>query len=220
MLSCAVFQMWYNLVRFDSPLDFGISYSVTINDFTRNDFYLIFVIISVFAYLFTAPIFSPTYPFVSAELNKLGANGYYFNDIGTSAGIFFLAAPVIGYLFGGKALKKIPDKKDKRKYAFMVGVPCVLMPLVIICSVWESGYAIRYFADFAWEILIGALIILFFLYIKSENEGKKLLLSRFMAASAVAAVIINAIYIFNFTFDTSHYPEMSFMLERMISFWK
>ncbi len=102
----------------------------------------------------------------------------------------------------------------------MVGVPCVLMPLVIICSVWESGYAIRYFADFAWEILIGALIILFFLYIKSENEGKKLLLSRFMAASAVAAVIINAIYIFNFTFDTSHYPEMSFMLERMISFWK
>ena len=225
LFACAVFQMWYNMARFGSPFDFGITYSVTINDFTRNDFYLIFVFISLFAYLFNAPILSPTYPFVSSNLNKLGANGYYFNDVGTAAGIVYLATPVLGYLLGGKALKKIPEKKDRIKYALMVGVPCLLMPLIIICSVWESGYAIRYTADFTWEILTGALIILFFLYLKSENETKKKYLAKALAVCAVSAVLLNMFFVFNFTFDaepshsTNFAPDMAYMLERMLAFW-
>ncbi|MCR5652489.1 MAG: hypothetical protein K6F88_01670 [Ruminococcus sp.] len=219
LAACAIFQMWYNYARFGSFLDFGISYSVTINDFTKNSFYLIFVLISLFGYLLATPTVSPTYPFVTNNFNRLGANGYYFQDVGSLPGIIFLAFPVLGYLFGGKALKLIPDKKQRLKYLWMIGLPCLLMPIVIICSVWESGYAVRYVADFTWEMLIGALIILYFLYLNSENEHRKKLFEKLMAFSAVAAVIINGILIFNFTFESGKYPEASAMLSQMISFW-
>ena len=35
------------------------------------------------------------------------------------------------------------------------------MPLAIIFSSWESGYAVRYNADFSWQMVIGALVIAF-----------------------------------------------------------
>ena len=220
LIVCAVFQMWYNYARFGSLFDFGISYSVTINDFTRNSFYLIFVIISLYGYLFAAPTFSPTYPYISNTFNRLDANGYYFQDVGSLPGIIFLAFPVLGYIFGGKALKLLPDRKQRLKYAWMIGLPCLLMPIVIICSVRESGYAVRYVADFTWEMLIGALIILYFLYLNSQNEQRKRLFARLIAFSAVAAVIINGILIYNFTFESDEYPVASAMLNQMISFWR
>ena len=102
----------------------------------------------------------------------------------------------------------------------MIGLPCLIMPIIIICSVWESGYAVRYVADFTWEMLIGALVILYFLYLNSENVQRKVLFEKLMAFSAVAAVIVNGILIFNFTFASNQYPEASAMLERMFSFWR
>ena len=38
------FQMWYNAARFGSPFDFGIKYSLTINDFVHSQFHLVFVL--------------------------------------------------------------------------------------------------------------------------------------------------------------------------------
>jgi hypothetical protein len=29
------------------------------------------------------------------------------------------------------------------------------MPIIIIASVWESGYAVRYMLDFSWEAALG-----------------------------------------------------------------
>lgn len=146
-------------------------------------------------------------------------NGYYFSDAGNTSGILFLAFPVIGYLFGGKALSRLPDRRAKLYYSTVVGLPCLVMPLVIICSVWQSGYAIRYTADFSWEILIGALAILFFLYRKSRNETKKAMLRAFMGISMMAAVVINAIQIVYFAFPENDYPEICRSLQDIIAFW-
>lgn len=216
----AALQMWYNYERFGSIFDFGINYSLTINDFTSSQFHLIFVIIGLFNYIFAAPQFITDYPYIKTPFSKFNVNGYYFSDVGNTSGIIFLAFPVLGYMFGFKALKKLPTKQDKIKYSLMIGLPCVIMPLVIIFSIWESGYAVRYTADFSWQIIIGALAILFFLYTKSQNEVKKKLFRIFMAVSMIAAIIINTVQIIYFSFSETDYPHICRQLTDIIAFWR
>ena len=212
--------MVYNYARFGSPLDFGIQYSLTINDFTHSQYHTSFVLIGLWNYLFAPPQFLPEYPYISTPFSKLDTNGFYFNDDGNTSGILFLAIPVAAYLLARAALRRLPDTKTRWKYGVMVGLPCVVMPLVIICSIWESGYAVRYTADFSWEILLGALTILFFLYQKSKNETKKDLTRKFMAAAMLCAVVVNGVQIFKFAFPQEQYPAICDHLTQLIAFWK
>ena len=220
LLALGITQMVYNYARFGSPLDFGIQYSLTINDFTHSQYHTSFVLIGLWNYLFAAPQFLPEYPYISTPFSKLDTNGFYFNDDGNTSGILFLAIPVAAYLLARAALRRLPDTKTRWKYGVMVGLPCVVMPLVIICSIWESGYAVRYTADFSWEILLGALTILFFLYQKSRNETKKDLTRKFMAAAMLCAVVVNGVQIFKFAFPQEQYPAICDHLTQLIAFWK
>lgn len=213
-------QMAYNFARFGNPLDFGIKYSLTINDFINSEFHLVFMMLGAFTYLIAPPIFRSTYPFVSTEFNLFDVNGYYYRCPETVSGIIFMALPVIGYVFSAKVLRRLPDKKSRLNAVLSVGLPCLVMPIVIICSVWESGYAIRYIADFAWEMVIGALAVLFWLYTRSKNETKKKQFRQFMALSVVAAVVMNCPQIFYYWFSTNEFPELCAEFTNMIAFWR
>lgn len=213
-------QMWYNYARFGSPLDFGIQYSLTINDFVDSQYHTHFVLIGLFNYLIAFPSIIPEYPYVTTPYYRLHANGYYFSDVGNTSGIFWLALPVFGYFLAGRALRRLPDRKTRLKWLTLIGLPCVIMPLVIICSIWESGYAVRYVADFSWEILIGALAILFYLYVTSKNETLKKLFRIFMAVSMIAALIINVPQILDFSLPASDYPDIADKYTQMIEFWR
>lgn len=215
-----VAQMLYNYARFGSPLDFGIKYSLTINDFIHSEFHLVFMVLGLFHYLIAPPLFRASYPYISTEFNYLNANGYYYRNPETVSGIIFMALPVLGYFLSARVLKRLPDKKSRIKALAAVGLPCVVMPLVIICSIWESGYSIRYVADFAWEMTIGALAVLFYLYLKSSNETKKRMFKIFMAVSVVAAVVMNGAEIFYFWFSEKDFPVLCAEFIGMISFWK
>ncbi|MDE6832913.1 MAG: hypothetical protein K2J39_01500 [Ruminococcus sp.] len=213
-------QMWYNYVRFDSPFDFGIKYSLTINDFTNAEYHTIFVLIGLFAYLFQFPTVKADYPYVDTWFTYFRASGYYFKDSGQTSGIIWIALPVFSYLLTGKALKKLPDRKSRLKSLAIIGLPCVIMPIVIIFSIWESGYAVRYVADFSWQIVIGALAILFFLYQKSENKTLRNLMKYFLAVSLVVSIVLNIIQIFTFTFYEPDYPIITSKFHDFIEFWR
>ena len=213
-------QMWYNYVRFDSPFDFGIKYSLTINDFVDAEYHTIFVLIGFFAYLFQFPTIKADYPYIDTWFTYFRASGYYFKDAGQTSGIVWLALPVFSYLLTGKALKKLPDRKSRLKSLAVIGLPCVIMPLVIIFSIWESGYAVRYVADFSWQIVTGALAILFFLYQKSENSTLKNLMKYFLAVSLIVSVVLNIPQIFTFTFYEPDYPIVTSRYHNFIEFWR
>lgn len=215
----AAIQMWYNYARFGSPFDFGIQYSLTINDFVNSQFHLIFVLILLYNFIFAVPGFTIDYPYITTPFGRLNANGYFFSDAGNTSGILFLALPTFGYLLSRHALRYLPDRRTKLRYAVMIGLPCVIMPLVIICSAWESGYAVRYTADFSWEIVIGALLVLFWLYRKSKNETKRALFRGFMALSVMASVILNTVQIIEFAFNQNDYPEICRAMQDIIAFW-
>ncbi len=212
-------QMAYNYARFGSVFEFGIKYSLTINDFTNVQFHMIYVLILIYNYLLAPVKLTAEYPIISADFTRLGANGYFFKDVGNTAGILFLALPLLTYLFAGRAIKKLP--KEKRvTTAVPLGLTCVIMPLVTICAAWSSGYSVRYFADFSWEMIIGALLIIFYLYSKCEDKTKKRFAVYFMTFSAVAAIVINSVQIYNICYSQKTYPYMAYELEQLFTFWK
>ncbi|MCM1505860.1 MAG: hypothetical protein NC177_01815 [Ruminococcus flavefaciens] len=213
-------QMIYNYVRFGSPLDFGIQYSLTINDFVDAEYHTLFMLIGLFGYLFQFPTIKADYPYVETWFTYFRANGYYFKDSGQTSGIVWLALPVFAYLLTGKALKRLPDRKSRLWSIAVIGLPCVIMPVVIICSIWESGYAVRYVADFSWQILMGALAVLFFLYQTSKNTTLKKLFKYFMAFSLVASLIVNIPQIFTFAFAEYDYPIITSKFHELIEFWR
>lgn len=213
-------QMCYNYARFESPFDFGIQYSLTINDFINAECHLIYVLIGIFAYLFQPPAIKAGYPYVSTWFTYFHSNGFYFKDWGQTSGIVWLALPVFGYLFSGKALKRLPDRKSKFTASAIIGLPCVIMPFIIICSIWESGYAVRYVADFSWQIIIGAFAVLFFLYINSKNDTLRKLFKYFMAFSVVASLVVNIPQIFDFAYSEYNYPVITSNFQEFIEFWR
>lgn len=216
MMLLAGVQLWYNYARFDSPLDFGIQYSLTINDFTRSQFHLGFVFIGLYNYLLAVPKFTWTFPFFFTEFTTLNINGYYFHDSGNTAGILFLALPVLCYLLAGKALKRL-SKPDRIRWSVIIGLTCVLMPLVIICSIWESGYAIRYTADFSWPMLIGALSIGFYLYRHTKNQTWRKVARLCMGIAVPAALVLNFAHVYTFKFPSwvalEHYGVFNSLAE-------
>lgn len=227
MICLAGVQMWYNMARFDSPFDFGIQYSMTINDFTKSEFHFQFVWMALYNYLFNPPIFTPEYPFIQTEFQDMQTHGFFYDDVpatGNTSGLLFLALPVFGYLLAGKAWKKLDGRTARLQSLVYIGLPCVVMPLVIIGSVWESGYAVRYMLDFSWEVVLGALAILFFIYHKTEQELVRRILRGLLCFSLVWALIVSGVQSANqmFRYVWAHYdcPEIMYSFEQMIEFWR
>ncbi len=224
-------QMWYNYARFDSPLDFGINYSLTINDFTQSEFHLHFAVLSFFGFLFAMPELVPNFPYVTSKFNNLNLTGFYFVDDsshpGLTIGALARALPIFSYFLGFKAVKKL-EKGKKMMPAVLIVLTCIVAPAAIIFASWESGYAIRYFADFSWQLLIGALAIAFFLFGKCINEGVKRIAEGTFIAMTVLCLVINAGQIYNFllaaadlsSFVSSEWECKLYAFARLFDFWR
>lgn len=167
--------MIYNYARFGSVFDFGIQYSLTINDFTAAQYHTHFVLIGFFNYLLAVPSFIPVFPFFdSSSVETFFPQGYYFVATASAVGLIWKALPVLSYGYGIRAYR-YTENKNKRLYALMIFAVCIAAPFIIIFSIWESGYGTRYCVDFAWQILIGALAIAFIMYERCSQTLKSIL---------------------------------------------
>lgn len=220
LCALGLFQMYYNYARFGSVFEFGIKYSLTINDFTKTEFHLHNMLIGLYNFLIAPPAFIPDYPFISAPFSFLGINGYYYKDEGAMSGLIFIAPVVLGYFFGARALKSPDNKKSRVSAAIIVGSFGIIAPILIICSAWESGYSARYIADFSWQMIAGALIVVFGLYIKSENAQKKRAYTAAMGICCVYTVIVTAVETAVFAFPMNVFPEYADLLNRLVAFYK
>ena len=196
--------------------DFGIKYSLTVNDFTHTEFHIHQMLIGVYNFIFSSPVFIPEYPFVKTPFSLLNINGYYYSDTGNSSGVLFSSIVAFAYIFSGMTLKKLPDMKSKAKSAVLIGLPCIVMPLIIVCASWESGYSVRYMADFSWQIVCGSLIIIFFNYIRSKKFTVKKIYGIAMGFIAVYTVVTNGIQVYNFAFSQEEYPFLADCLRRFV----
>ncbi|HHZ06877.1 MAG TPA: hypothetical protein GX401_08875 [Clostridiales bacterium] len=216
-------QMVYNYMRFGSFTDFGIDYSLTINDFTQSQYHTIMAAIGLFNFILAVPIINTVFPFVHSNFTNLDVNGYYFIANTVAVGIMFRALPMFSYLFARRAYTLAPHKTRKTN-TILILASCVLAPLIIIFSIWESGYGVRYSTDFSWEMIIGALAIGFTIYLSVKNESIRRILERVFLASVILAIIINVAM--NVEYQLPAYANNSVAnsiictISRTLEFWK
>lgn len=193
-------QMIYNYLRFGSVLDFGISYSLTINDFQHVQFHLPLALIAVYNYLFTVPKVNTTFPFITSNYDSLSVNGYYFLAGFSATGLIYRAVPVLGYIFGPRAYRNAGSKSNRKLVAIIIVLGCLVVPLVQMVMIYQHGYSPRYANDFAWEMLFGAFVILFTVYRCAPKPIQRVLYVVF-ALSAVASFLVNAALTYEFVMD-------------------
>ena len=211
-------QVIYNVARFGNPLDFGIQYSLTINDFTRSQYHTDFVMIGIFNFLFAFPRIQPEFPYVASNFSTLSTNGYYFVANRNAIGLLWRALPSLGYLGIVPAWRTL-TKKEKIQALCLLVPTCVIAPLVIIFSIWESGYGVRYCCDFAWQLILGGAAVLYLLYDRvAEGQGKTILRNAFTVAM-VLGVVVNGAMLYEYLTKTGHLTAHYLRFAKIFDFW-
>ncbi len=211
-------QMVYNYVRFGSVLDFGIQYSLTINDFVNAQYHTDFTMIGFYNFLLAFPLIQPRFPYVFSNFSTLSVNGYYFVANTNAVGLFWRALPSLGYFCAVPAWKAL--NKEERIKAVLLLVPCCLIaPLVIIFSIWESGYGVRYCCDFTWQFILGGAAVLYLLYVRvAQGQGRTLLRHAFTVA-AMLAFAVNGAMIYEYLSKSGYLADVYLRLESIFNFW-
>ncbi len=211
-------QMLYNYARFGSILDFGIQYSLTINDFTRSQYHTDFVMIGLFNFLLAFPKVQPEFPYVASNFSNLSVNGYYFVANRNAVGLFWRSLPSLGYLGVVPAWRTLTRRE--RVQILCLALPlCVIAPLIIIFSIWESGYGVRYCCDFAWQFILGGAAILYLLYVRVADGQVKTILRHAFTVAAVLAVIVNGAMIYDYLPRSGHLADAYLRFARVFDFW-
>ena len=129
---------------------------------------------------------------------------------------------MFGYL-GARAAYKRLDKKHRLTALSLILPTCVIAPFVIIFSIWESGYGVRYSADFAIELILGGMMILYFLVLthkESEREVISRLAYKFFIIALVVAFFANFALIYDYLAKSGNLMAQYLNFERIFEFWR
>lgn len=218
-------QAVYNYLRFGSFLDFGIEYSLTIADFKNMPFHFGNVLTSLYNFMFGLPIpTSNAYFMYGANIHFGGA--YYFFETSSSIGLF-VRMPILWLIFVLPFVQSATTK-ERVEHLFLRWLPCVIIPFIQVAITWQSGYATRYFSDFAWPLSFFAILLIAKQYQLSDNESVHkgfftLLLLNLMYSAFTTACVI-CVYV---PMLTHHYGDMYFAFTRYyyhlaheLTFWR
>ncbi len=196
-------QMLYNHARFGSFTDFGIAYSLTINDFTHTEFHTQLSTIGFFDYLLAPPSFSGEFPYVQTTLSTLGVNGYYFVATNNGCGLLYRALPMF-FLFGAPFALKYVRKEKRVRVAILFCAVAFAAPFIIIASIWESGYGVRYMMDFAWEMLACAFFVMFLFYRNLKHDESKKIYEHLLLIAMFACIFINMGLVYSYYYPGNY----------------
>jgi hypothetical protein len=180
------------------------------------------VAIGFWNFLFAFPIVRPEFPFVFSNFSTLDVNGYYFVANGNAIGLLWRALPMFAYFGAATAYRKL-DKKVRRTALALLLPTCIIAPFIIIFSIWESGYGVRYSVDFAVQMIIGALLVIYTLVDTCKQESKpvvKSFVEKFFVIALFVAFVANFALIYDYI-DTSGELTTQFLnFERIFEFWR
>ena len=218
-------QCIYNYLRFGSFFDFGIEYSLTIADFKNMPFHFGNVLTSLHNFLFGLPI--PTansYFMYGANIHFGGA--YYFFETSSTVGLF-IRMPILWLIFILPFINKATGK-ERLEHLFLRWLPCVIIPFIQVAITWQSGYATRYFSDFAWPLMLFAVLLMARAYQQSESEKAQKGIYAFLVGNVLFSSFVTICVIFVYVPMLTHhagaldwlYTRFYYHLGHELNFWR
>lgn len=208
--------MYYNYIRFGSPFDFGSAYNLTTNDVTRRGFSLGRTGLGLFTYLFQAPSFKATFPFiksVSIETNYIGKTIYEY-----CFGGLITSLPLLWFSFSLPKVRNV--LKEKKSLALTITLFLIGIALVI-ADTQAGGLLQRYFSDFGYIFFLGAIFVIYSLCEKKTLEDNSNSLNTLLFISAFLSIFYSialAFSVADVTIDTEN-PTLFGTLRHLVEFW-
>ena len=218
-------QCIYNYLRFGSFFDFGIEYSLTIADFKNMPFHFGNVLTSLYNFLFGLPIPTANSYFMYGANIKFGG-AYYFFETSSSVGLF-IRMPILWLVFVLPFINKATGK-ERLEHLFLRWLPCVIIPFIQVAITWQSGYATRYFSDFAWPLTFFAILLIAKQYSKVENERLQKGIFGFLVGNLLFSSFVTICVIFVYVPMLTHhagaldwaYTRFYYHLGHELNFWR
>ena len=218
-------QCIYNYLRFGSFFDFGIEYSLTIADFKHMPFHFGNVLTSIYNFLFGLPIPTANSFFMYGANVRFGG-AYYFFETSSSVGLF-IRMPILWLIFVLPFMNKATGK-ERLEHLLLRWLPCVIIPFIQVAITWQSGYATRYFSDFAWPLMFFAILLIAKQYNQTENERVQKTIFGFLVGNLFVSSFMTICVIFVYVPMLTHhagaldwaYTRFYYHLGHELNFWR
>ncbi len=172
LIGGAVFVMWYNAARFNSPFDFGANYQLTVSDVSKNTIDFRYIFSSLFSYFLCPLFFKDTAPYLVATRNLILPDNqrYFYAD--KTCGIFGYGLPV-GILLYSSVMKIDRERgKSDRARDFVVWGALALSVAVGFADFCMGGVNMRYVFDILPIISLISAAVLLALVERLEGRAK------------------------------------------------
>ena len=179
---CALsFTFIFNFLRFESILEFGTKYQLTVSNVSFNSLSADLLLPCIYHYFLQPFNFSGEFPYVDVSQEVQSAYGRYVYYGTTSAGIF--AFPLNLYLL---SLPKIFKSFSKAlKLVALTAVASLLS--VAFLDMCMGGFILRYTADLS---LLASLFAVFCLYWQNDREKSSYLANWVMTITALISFFL------------------------------
>jgi hypothetical protein len=221
----AILIGWYNWARFDSPLEFGLRYQITIYNLNRDmplTFQPDYLPLNFYAYLFQPFEFISNFPFIrSAEIYPL------MDALNITPPKLFAGGPVTGILFSmpfllfaltpffskNKAENNTEDKLEAGRFIlYLLGGSFLISFVSILVYFYEQT---RFMLDMISQITLLA-VIGYWMVLSNPRSSKVLL----RAANVLITITIAASILLSFTSEGNRMEKLNpALMEKINSFF-
>ena len=211
----AIFQMWWNYIRFDSIFCFGAKYQLSLFDMKNLTYFSpIKIVKGIFYYLFTLPvldftkfpfIFIKNYGWMNSELNVITFNIEVL-------GIFVIPIPWIYCIYSIlKRNLKLP--KELRKTILYLIISCIILLIINI----RNGMAEIYVIDIKIFLYTFAMI----LYFKILESTKNPIVQKMFWLICITSILLTIPIDINLGTDCLDSVDTNFdvYLKNIFEFW-
>ena len=167
--------LWYNAVRFEDPLEFGVRYLLTVTDMTNVRPELKRIPVGIYFHLLQPMHFTSEFPFVRGVNTALpGTEGLYIEPLtGGFFAINLIALP--GLLLPLLRLwRNGGNGGTQNKNVWQMGSVSLLSAAVLtLLDILMAGISQRYQADYAFLYMLASLVVILSLYESCGNGERK-----------------------------------------------